>query len=139
MDITIKGLRKAGNAGWVTTTVAAGGDLLHTLPVRLAAGQGGRTLIIRKLVVYQVTGANQSIFIGTRDNAAAFVQLFPTLVAINAIDTIWTEEELPAVEFVRNTAAGAAGRLGDVYVIAGAIGVPVIGTQVLVEVEEFGA
>lgn len=133
------GIIKAGNAGLVTTTVAAAGDTLHTLPVPLAAGQGTRTVILRKIIAFQNGGANQQLFFGTRDNLGAFVQLFPPLIAVNNIDTIWQERDLPAIEFVNDTSAGAAGRTGDICVIAGALLVPVAGTQIVIEVEEIGA
>jgi len=137
-NITRIGIRKAGNAGLVTTTAAAVGDTLHTLPVRLAVGQGTRTAIIRKIMAYQNTGANQALFIGTRTNVPGFVQVLPTLIAINGVETIWQELEIPAFEFTNDTTAGAAGRTGDICVIAGAIGVPVAGTLIMIEVEEIG-
>ncbi|MDO9579927.1 MAG: hypothetical protein Q7J06_05095 [Bacteroidales bacterium] len=128
------GIRKAGNAGLVTTTVAANGILLHSLPI-------GRTCRITKIVAYNNTGANLPLLFGTRDRAVdpALVQLLPDLVAINTLDNEWTEEEIPAVEFIPDTQLLAAGRTGDIYVVAGTVAVPVAGAIISIEVEEFGA
>lgn len=128
------GIRKAGNAGLRTTTATANGDLLHTMPT-------GRTCRITKICAYNNTGANVPLLFGTRDRAvpAALVQLLPDLVAINGLDNEWPEEEIPGVEFAADTRALAAGRLGDIYVVAGTVAVPVAGVIVSIEVEEYGA
>lgn len=132
-----EGIKKAGNAPLLTTTAPApphAGDLLHAMPV-------GRTGKIRKIIAYNNTGANVPLLFGTNDRAvvAAFVQLLPDLVAINGFDNEWTEEDLPNVEFASDTTALAAGRTGDIYVVAGTVAVPVAGVIVVIEVEEFGA
>jgi len=121
------GIRKAGNAGLVTAT--GGNDLLHTMP-------SGRTGKIVKIMAYNATGANVTLQFGTLDRAtpAAFVQLLPTLVAINGFDNVWEEDEIPSVEFASNATTGANGRTGDIYVLASAAGV-----VVSIEVEEEGA
>lgn len=129
-----EGIRKAGNAGMVVTTATANGDLLHTMPI-------GRTCRITKIMAYNNTGANLTLLFGTRDRAVApaLVQLLPDLVAINGLDNEWTEEEIPAIEFAADTSALAAGRLGDIYVVAGTVAVPVAGVIIVLEVEEYGA
>lgn len=132
-----EGIHKAGNAPLVTTTAPgppAPGDLVHTLPV-------GRTARITKVCAYNNTGANVPLLFGTNDRAvvAAFVQLLPDLVAIDAFDNEWTEEELPAVEFASDRSLLAAGRTGDIRVVGGTVAVPVAGVIVVIEVEEYGA
>jgi hypothetical protein len=125
---------KAGNAGLVTTT--AGNDLLHTLPIATtAAVTGARSAIITKIMAYNNTGANVTLQFGTLNRAAApaFVQLLPTLVAINGFDNEWIETEIPAVEFMSWPQLTAAGRLGDIYVLAS-----VAAVLVLIEVKEIG-
>lgn len=125
---------KGGNAPLLTTTATANGDLLHTLPI-------GRTCKITKIVAYNNTGANLPLLFGTRDRAVApaLVQLLPDLLAINGFDNEWTEEDLPAIEFAADTTALAAGRLGDIYVVAGTVAVPVAGVIIAIEVREKGA
>ena len=132
-----EGIRKAGNAGLVPTTAPgapAPGDLLHTIPI-------GRTTRITKILAFNGTGANVPLLFGTNDRAVpgAFVQLLPDLVAINGFDNEWTEEELPTVEFASDTSWLAAGRTGDIRVVAGTVAVPVAGVNVLIEVGEYGA
>lgn len=132
------GIRKAGNAGVVVSTAPAPpapGNLLHAMPA-------GRTGKIRKIMVYNNTGANVPLLFGTRDRnpaLAAFVQLLPPLVAINTLDNEWSETEIPDVEWASDVTPTAAGRDGNIYVVAGTVAVPVAGVQVSIEVEEFGA
>lgn len=122
--------RKQNNAGLVTTT--GGNDLLHTLSV-----VGPRSARITKIMAYN-PGANATLQFGTLNRnpaGAAFVALLPILVAIGPLlDTEWTEEEIPAVEWMNNTTPTAAvGRTGDIYVLASAAGV-----VITIELEEFG-
>lgn len=137
-----EGIRKAGNAGLVTTTAPAPphpGDLCHTMPIRAIAGP--RTAKITKIMVYNNTGANVPLLFGTNDRAAppAFVQLLPDLIAINGLDNEWTEEDIPAVEWMSDETLAAAGRSGDIRVVAGTVAVPVAGVIVSLEIEEYGA
>jgi len=86
-------VRRDGNAGLVTTTGGGAGfeDTLHTLP-------GGRSARITKITAYNNTGGNVPLLIGTMDRnplGAAFSQLLTTIVAINAIESVWLKEELP--------------------------------------------
>jgi hypothetical protein len=136
------GILKAGTAGLVTTTAPAPphpGNLCHTMPTRLIAGP--RTAIIRKIMAYNNTGANVPLLFGTRDRnpaGAAFVQLLPAFVALDTFDNEWVELEIPAVEWQSNETPTAAGRDGNIYVVAGTVAIPVAGVIVQVEIEEFG-
>jgi len=126
---------KAGNQGLVNST--AGNDLLHTLPVAAVLNQTGpRSASISKIMAYNNTGGNVTLRFGTLDRnpaGAAFVQLLPTLVAINTFDNEWMESEIPFVEFISWPVATAAGRTGDIYVITSAAAV-----LVSIEVKEYG-
>lgn len=128
----IVGIRKANNQpiaarGLVTTT--AGPDLCHTLPT-------GRTARIRKIMAYNNTGAGVTLIFGTQTNAVApgWIPLLPTLLAINGLENVWLEEDLPPVEFVPDTSALAAGLTGNILVQASAVGV-----LIRLEIEEIGA
>lgn len=107
---------KANNGGVFTTT--AGNDLLHTLPT-------DRSAKIVKIMCYNNTGGNVTLQFGTLDRdpaGAAFVALLPIFVAINTLDNEWAETEIIGVEWVNATAVTAAGRTGDIYVLASAAG-----------------
>ena len=119
------GIRKASNQGVFTLT--AGNDLIHDLT-------DGRTAVIRKILCYNSTGANVTLQFGTLDATPAFVALLPIFVAIASLDNAWGEAEIPYFEFVLNTSAGAARRLGDIYCLASAAA-----PTLLLEIEEFGA
>ena len=122
MDILV-GIRKGNNAGLFVTTGA--NDLLHTLPAN-------RTAFIRKILWYNNTGAGVTLIFGTLSNVAGWVPLFPTILAINALDGGYEEALIPAVEFVNDRTA-AAGTTGNIHVQASAAGV-----LIRLEVEEFG-
>ena len=126
------GVRKENNQpiatfGLLTTT--AGPDLMHTMPT-----VDDTTVIIRKIFWYNNTGAQETLIFGTQDNTvgAAWIPLFPTINCVNTMDGQLTELELPEIEFVVDTRAGAAGRTGDILVQATAVGI-----LVRLEVEEF--
>ncbi len=128
-------VRKAGNVGLVNTT--GGNDLLHALPVATTAVvTAARSAIISKIMAYNNTGANVTLQFGTLNRAAApaFVQLLPTLVALNGFDNEWEEDEIPAVEFMSWPQLTAAGRLGDIYVLA-SVALPLL---IQIEVLEYG-
>jgi len=125
---------KGGNAGLVTTT--AGNDLLHTLPLATFPGvSGARSAVVRQITAYNNTGANVTLRFGTLDRLVpTFVQTLPTLVAINTLDNAWNEDEdFPFFEFLSYPQLTAAGRTGDIYVVASAAGV-----LVAITVYEFG-
>jgi hypothetical protein len=128
------GIRKANNAGLLITT--AGPDLLHTIQLVTSNNMSvpNKTVVIRKILWYNNTGASVTLIFGTRDLAVApaFVALFPTMVAFNGLPEAVQEADIPAIEFTRNNAALAAGRSGDIYVQASAVGV-----VIALEVEEF--
>jgi len=131
------GIRKANSAGVFTTTGTAAvpvADLLHVLGTNRSAVR--RSAWIRKIVAYNNTGGNVPLQFGTIDLAAAFVALMPDLVALNGIENIWEEAQLPNVEFIADRQAGALGRTGDVYVSS--IGLAA-GVLILLEVEEIGS
>jgi len=117
------GLRKAGNQGLVTTT--AGPDLCHAIPV-------GRSFIIRKILAYNNTGVDETLIFGTQTNVAGWVPLLPTLLAVDGIENIWTEADLPPVVFQADTTAGA-GTTGNALVQASGINL-----LIQIEVEEIG-
>lgn len=133
------GVRKPNSAGLVVTTGTVGvpaADLVHTLGTNRSGVR--RSAIIRKIMAYNNTGGNVPLQFGTQDSAAVpnFVQLLPDLLALNGLDNIWEEDEIPAVEFTVNRSVGVAGREGNIYVssLGAAAGVVVV-----LEVEEFGS
>jgi len=124
------GIRKANNTTIFPAGTTGGNDLLHAMPLN-------RTGRITKVLAYNNTGANVTLQFGTLDRTvpvALFVQLLPDLVVLNTWDNEWAEADLPPVEFASDTSLAAAGRTGDIYVLASAAAVLVI-----LEVEEFGA
>ncbi|MDD5539116.1 MAG: hypothetical protein PHG61_00285 [Candidatus Marinimicrobia bacterium] len=109
---------------------------MHTLALASTPGTtGARSAVLTKIMAYNNTGANATLQFGTlnRAGAPAFVALLPTLVAINAMDTEWTEAEIPFVEWMSFPQATAAGRTGDIYVLAS-----VAGVLVSIEVRSYG-
>ena len=125
-------IRKSNNAGLVTTT--GGNDLLHTLVLATAPGTtGARSAVITKIMAYN-PGANATLRFGTLDRGVpTFVQLLPTLVVIGAMDNEWTEFEIPPVEFMSWPQLTAAGRIGDIYVVAS-----IAAIIISLEVKEYG-
>lgn len=123
------GIRKANNIGLVSTTIVATGNVCHTMPTASPT-----TVVIRKIMWSNNTGAPVTLIFGTRDNVApaGWVPLFPTITCINSFDGELTEEEIPEIEFAVDGRAGVAGMTGDIAVLASAAGV-----LVRLEVEEF--
>lgn len=131
---SIIGLRKGGNAGMVTTT--GGNDLLHTIKISTAQQTTfSLAFVIRKIMWYNNTGGNATLQIGTLSGTPAFVQLLPTITAINTFDGEIDEKSLPMVRFQSTTTVGVAAtqRNGNAYVLCSAVGV-----LVAIEVEEYG-
>lgn len=123
--LNLPGIRMGNNQGLVTVT--GGNDLVHALST-------GRKSVIRKIMAYN-TGGNVTLQFGTLNGTPAFVALLPIFTSIGGLlDTQWPEEEIPYFEFELNTtAAAAAYRLGDIYVLASAATV-----TLALEIEEFG-
>ena len=136
------GIRKAGNAGLVTTT--GGNDLLHTqaLMTVQTVTFPARTFVIRKIMWYVPNAlGNVTLVIGTLNATPALVPLLPTILGLAGFDDELEEVRLPFVEFI----AAAPNEVvalrfdGNAYVQSLAAGVAVAGVLVAVEVEEFGA
>jgi len=126
-------IRKGNSAGLITTT--AGNDLVHTLSINRSGIP--RTAVIRKIFAYNNTGGPETIQFGTRDFTAGvplFVQYLPDILVLNGVENIWTEEDIPAVEFSVVTLALANGREGNIYLLASAAAI-----LVSIEVEEWGS
>ena len=115
-------LRRDGNVGMVTVTLT-GPNLLHGLPV-------GRSARICKIVAYNNSGAPAVLTLGTLSALGAFTALMPPLYALNGLDNIWTEQEIPAVEWIKYSVL-VVGMTGDIWISSS-----VAGPQVVIEVEE---
>ena len=115
-------LRRDGNVGMVTVTLT-GPNLLHGLPV-------GRSARICKIVAYNNSGAPAVLTLGTLTTLGAFTALMPPLYALNGLDNIWTEQEIPAVEWIKYSVS-VSGMTGDIWISSS-----VAGPQVVIEVEE---
>ena len=136
------GIRKAGNAGLVTTTGV--NDLLHTQALMTVQTTTfpARTFVIRKIMWYVPAAlGNVTLDIGTLNAVPALVALLPTILCVAGFDGELGEAELPFAEFIAAApAAAAAVRFdGNAYVISRAAGIAVAGVLVAIEVEEFGA
>ena len=114
-----KGVRKRSPI--VAAAAAATPEVLYQ---RTTGGQNPRTVILRKVMIYNNTGANAVIDIGT-GLAAAFANIIPSLYSINLFDNEWTEDDLPVDE---------VGEDADLTVQSS-----VLGVQVQVEVEEISS
>jgi hypothetical protein len=129
-------IRKANSAGFIIST--GGNDLVHTLGTNRSGVR--RTAIIRKIMANNLTGVNQTIQFGTQDTTAPvplFVAYLPPLLVLSGVDSEWTEDEIPAVEFsVVLTVPSVAinNREGNIYLFASAAGV-----MVSIEVDELGS
>ncbi len=123
-DITKRGVYVANSAGLVTITAAAAGDLVHLISFGASGNIGLSTVRvmarIRKILWYNNSGAVITLIFGTRDNAGAFVALFPPIACVNGLHDGLTEDQIPDVRFQQDVTAGAAGRTGDIYVVSSA-------------------
>lgn len=115
-------LRRDGNVGMVTVTLT-GPNLLHGLPV-------GRSARICKIVAYNNSGAPAVLTLGTLSALGVFTAMMPSLYALNGLDNIWTEQEIPAVEWIKYSVL-VVGMTGDIWISSS-----VAGPQVVIEVEE---
>ena len=115
-------LRRDGNVGMVTVTLT-GPNLLHGLPV-------GRSARICKIVAYNNSGAPAVLTLGTLSALGVFTAMMPSLYALNGLDNIWTEQEIPAVEWIKYSVL-VVGMTGDIWISSS-----VAGPQGVIEVEE---
>ena len=115
-------LRRDGNVGMVTVTLT-GPDLLHGLPA-------GRSARICKIGAYNNSGAPAVLTLGTLSALGVFTAMMPSLYALNGLDNIWTEQEIPAVEWIKYSVL-VVGMTGDIWISSS-----VAGPQVVIEVEE---
>lgn len=117
MDVNqARGIRKSSPI--VTIAAGATPEVLFT---RSAAGQNARTVIPRKIMVYNNTGAAVTLDIGV-GLAAAFANIWPTFHVLNLFDAQYNEWDLAEVECT-----------ADITVQCSALGV-----MVQIEVEEVG-
>jgi hypothetical protein len=114
-----RGVRKVSNI--IPVAAAATPETLYQ---RTTGGQNPRTVILRKVMIYNNTGANAVVEIGT-GLGVAFADIIPPLYSINLFDNEWTEDDLPVDE---------VGVSADLTVQSS-----VLGVQVQVEVEELGS
>lgn len=114
-----KGIRHVSPV--VTVAAAATPEVLYQ---RTIGGQNPRTVILRKVMIYNNTGANAVIDIGT-GLGGAFARIVPSFYSINLFDNEWTEDDLPVDE---------VGVSGDLTVQSS-----VLGVQVQVEIDEIGS
>lgn len=114
-----RGIRKVSD---IITVAAAATP--QTLYQRTTGGQNPRTVILRKVMLYNNTGANAVVEIGI-GLGGAFATIIPPLYSINLFDNEWTEDDLPVDE---------VGVSADLTVESS-----VLGVQVQVEVEEIGS
>lgn len=114
-----RGIRKRSNI--ITVAAAATPETLYQ---RTTGGQNPRTVILRKVMVYNNTGANAVVRIGT-GLGAGFANIIPNLYSINLFDNEWIEDDLPVDE---------VGVSADLTVQSS-----VLGVQVMCEVDEIGS
>jgi hypothetical protein len=114
-----RGVRKLSPI--VIVAAAATPEVLYQ---RTTGGQNPRTVILRKVMIYNNTGANAVVEIGT-GLGGAFADIIPPLYSINLFDNEWTEDDLPVDE---------VGVSADLTVQSS-----VLGVQVQVEIEEVGS
>jgi hypothetical protein len=124
------GVLKANNSPIATrglVTTAAGPDLCHLLPI-------GRSVVIRKAMWYNNTGANVTLIFGSQTTALGWLPLMPAMLALSPFDGWYEETHIPDVEFYLDPTAGAAGMTGNIFVQASGAGV-----LLRLTVEEFGS
>ena len=84
-----RGIRKVS-----AIPVIAVADTTYTLYQRTTGGQNSRTVIVRKVMIYNNTGADAVVQIGVGD----FTRILPSFFALDTFDNEWIEDDLPAVE-----------------------------------------
>ena len=125
------GVRKANNAGLVTIAAAGAGgqQLVHTLPISIIT-----TAKIRKIIAYNITGAQTNLQFGYLTLAAAWVQVIPNLAMLNTFENVWNEVDLPNYEFRPDTTL-VTGTLGDIWARVDVVAANNV--TFIIEVEEF--
>lgn len=113
-----RGIRKVSDI--ITVAAAATPETLYQ---RTTGGQNPRTVILRKVMIYNNTGANAVVEIGT--GLAPLAPIIPPLYSITLFDNEWPEDDLPVDE---------VGVSADLTVQSS-----VLGVQVQVEVDEIGS
>jgi len=109
-----RGIRKS--SAIIDVAAAATPENLY---LQSAAGQNARTVILRKVYIWNNTGANAQVQIG-QGPLPALGALYPVFYALNGFDNQWTEDEIPEVEVNANLVVQS----------------DVLGVHVQVEVEE---
>jgi len=102
------------NAGLVTCTGAAGGDLVHTLGT-------GHTARLVKIAWSNRTGGDGTLIFGDVDGAGTWVPFLPTITCLTGFDDCYRETEIAdAVWQLVRLATGAAvttQRTGNIRVV----------------------
>jgi len=93
-----RGIRKS--SAIVNTVAAPAVGTAVTLYQRTTGGQNPRTVILRKLMAWNNTGADAILEIGQDgiDGVVAFANIIPPVLVLNGFDGEWHEDELPEVE-----------------------------------------
>jgi hypothetical protein len=110
-----RGVRHA--SAIITVAAAATPEVLYQ---QTQSGNVNKTLIVKKIWIYSNVGACV-VQIGT-GLAAAFAQLIPPMLAVNGVESLWQEEEIPCQEANADLTVQSS----------------VLGCLVQVEVEEIG-
>lgn len=112
-----RGIRKS--SAIIDVAAAATPENLY---LQSAGGTNPRTVIVRKVYIWNNTGANAQVQIGTGGVAPppAWAALYPVFYALNGFDNQWLEDEIPEVEVNANLTVQS----------------DVLGVHVQVEVEE---
>jgi len=87
----VRGIRKSSPV--VLTLVAATPLLLYQ---RTTGGQNPRTVIVRKIIAYNLSGGNATLDIGI--GLAPLVNILPTFFIVNGMTDAWPEDDIPEVE-----------------------------------------
>jgi len=88
-----RGIRKSSPANIVTLIAATP----LTLFQRTTAGQNPRTVICRKILAYNNSGADTTFQIGT-GLGGAWAPILPPFFIVNGMTDVWPEDEIPEVE-----------------------------------------
>ena len=112
-----RGIRKVSPL--YTLLAADTGEILYQ---RTTGGQNPRTVIVRKLMIYNNTGADAVVQIGT-GLAGAFAAIMPSFFALDTFDNQWIEDDIAEIEVDDDLTVQST----------------VLGVLVQIEVEEIGS